>query len=670
MKQLSRILIIVLFLVTSLGVVPGLASPDIPPSPIYLPFVSVMGGGSISISGTVLDADAYPVANVTIRDNYGYSDVTDINGEYTLSTRKGENLLIAQNPGFTFEPEELKLNPSGDLSGQNFHGVVACGDIMVNGTVTAGDGGWDFPPKIPSYATAHTDSTVFRSPPTSGRTGIPEGEANANVHSNSISQKYHIPSDANHVLLSVHLYPRSTNLSDSDRQYVKILDSNDNLLQVLWNGHKNDASPWNTYFEWEINSYVGQTIKIEVGTYNDGVGGVSRMYFDDVQLLICKQEATPPACNKVKNSDFEDGSNFWTIPSGQIAAPVISTVHAKSGTHSMKTGDTYNESFSEFYQDVYIPADALSATLKFHVYTKSEEVATAAPGINLLPSMPQSGDSWNSPLTPATDTQYAYVLDTSNNVLEKLMWLPNNNLRAWTYREFDLSAYKDKTVRLLFGTYNDGNDGKSTMWVDTVYLDACEGVTPPVGCYEALSNLSFENNTAWIIPATEYSAGYSTIQAHTGLRSMRAGIYYASHNKYSYSDFRQKVTIPSNATSADLMVWIWPESTEPDAVPLASLLDPSLLIPQNVNGKLQMSPNAGDVQYILVLDKYGYWIDTLWWKNNPTRDDRSWNSKARDLMDYKGKTIYLQFGVYNNGWDGVTSMFVDDASVKICLPNP
>ena len=669
MKQLSRILVIVLFLITSLGVVPGLASPDIPPTPIYLPLVSVMGGGSISISGTVLDTDAYPIANVTIRDNYGFSAVTKENGEYTLNTRKGENLLTAQNPGFTIAPEELKLNPSGDLSGQNFHGVVACGDIMVNGTVTAGDGGWDFPVKSPAYATAHTDSTVFRSPPTSGRTGIPVGEDNADVHSNSISQKYHIPSDANHVLLSVNLYPQSTDLSDSDRQYVKILDSNDNTLQVLWNGQKNDAIPWNTYFEWEINSYVGQTIKILIGTHNDGVGGISRMYFDDVQLLICKQEVPPPACNKVINSDFEDGTNGWTIPSGQVAAPVISTVHAKSGTHSMKTGNTITESFSEFYQDVYIPANADNATLKFHVYTKSEEIATAAPDINLLTSMPQEGDSWNSPLSPATDTQYAYVLDTSNNVLKRLVWWSNSNTNSWTYLEFDLSAYKGQTVRLLFGTYNDGNNGKSTMWVDTVYLDACEGVAPPVGCYEALSNRSFESNTAWIIPATEYSAGYSTYQAHTGNRSMRAGIYYPSHNIYSYSDFRQKVTIPSNATSADLMVWIWPESTEPDAVSLASLLDPSLLIPQNVNGKLQMNPDAGDVQYILVLDKYGNWNgETLWWKNNPTRDDRSWNSKARSLMDYKGKTIYLQFGVFNNGGDGVTSMFVDDASVTICSP--
>jgi hypothetical protein len=108
MKQLSRILIVVLFLITSLGVTPGLASPDIddPPSyTFYLPLVLKTSMDSISISGTVLDVDAYPVANVTIRDNYGFSAVTDENGEYTLSTQKGENLLTAQNPGFTFEPE-------------------------------------------------------------------------------------------------------------------------------------------------------------------------------------------------------------------------------------------------------------------------------------------------------------------------------------------------------------------------------------------------------------------------------------------------------------------------------------------------------------------------------------------------------------------------------------
>lgn len=151
---------------------------------------------------------------------------------------------------------------------------------------------------------------------------------------------------------------------------------------------------------------------------------------------------------------------------------------------------------------------------------------------------------------------------------------------------------------------------------------------------------------------------------------MRAGIYYPSHNIYSYSDFRQKVTIPNNATSASFKVWIWPKSTEPDAVPLAAMLEPNILVPQNVNGMLLMSPLAGDAQYILVLDKFGSWIDTLWWRSNPTRDDRSWNSHQFDLMLFKGQSIYLQPGVYNNGADGVTSMFVDDASVQICVPDP
>ncbi len=119
------------------------------------------------------------------------------------------------------------------------------------------------------------------------------------------------------------------------------------------------------------------------------------------------------------------------------------------------------------------------------------------------------------------------------------MWWPDSNTNSWTYLEFDLSAFKGKTVRLLFGTYNDGKGYESTMWVDTVYLDACGGgAAPPSGCYEALSNRSFENNTSWIIPATEYSAGYSTSQFHTGSRSMRAGVYQKSHNMYSYSDFQ------------------------------------------------------------------------------------------------------------------------------------
>ena len=87
MKQFFRILIVVLFLITSLGVTTGLASPgeDDPPSfPLFIPLVMNRGINDISISGTVLDVDSNPIVNVTIRDNYGSSAVTDENGEYAF----------------------------------------------------------------------------------------------------------------------------------------------------------------------------------------------------------------------------------------------------------------------------------------------------------------------------------------------------------------------------------------------------------------------------------------------------------------------------------------------------------------------------------------------------------------------------------------------------------
>ncbi len=153
-------------------------------------------------------------------------------------------------------------------------------------------------------------------------------------------------------------------------------------MKVLWNGQQNDAS-WDAWYEWELNAYAGMAIKVEIGTYNDGEGGVTRMYFDDVQLLICKQETPSEGCNKVINSDFEDGSTGWTIPR-EVYPPVISDVRAKSGVYSMKTGNTFDESYSEFYQDVQIPANADSATLKFHVYTRSQ-AASSAPEFNAPP---------------------------------------------------------------------------------------------------------------------------------------------------------------------------------------------------------------------------------------------------------------------------------------------
>jgi hypothetical protein len=33
---------------------------------------------------------------------------------------------------------------------------------------------------------------------------------------------------------------------------------------------------------------------------------------------------------------------------------------------------------------------------------------------------------------------------------------------------------------------------------------------------------------------------------------------------------------------------------------------------------------------------------------------------------HAGKTVKVHFGAYNDGWDGVTAMYVDDVSLEIC----
>ena len=53
-----------------------------------------------------------------------------------------------------------------------------------------------------------------------------------------------------------------------------------------------------------------------------------------------------------------------------------------------------------------------------------------------------------------------------------------------------------------------------------------------VTCGEGLSNGSFEEDAAWVLPGTAYPAAYSTAMAHSDMRSLRAGILMTDANVY------------------------------------------------------------------------------------------------------------------------------------------
>lgn len=178
--------------------------------------------------------------------------------------------------------------------------------------------------------------------------------------------------------------------------------------------------------------------------------------------------------------------------------------------------------------------------------------------------------------------------------------------------------------------------------------------TPP-SCSDLIINGGFEKDKAWELPITVYTAGYSSDRSHTGDRSLRTGIVDSADNVFSYSSGRQLVNIPEDSSSAKLKFWRYAISGE-----TSSILSPGI-----PTGRLFETSglSSNDLQYVIIVDANDNWIGTLLWQLS---NSRTWINEQFDLLDYAGESIKVQFGTFNNGTDGVTSMYVDDVSLQVC----
>jgi hypothetical protein len=383
--------------------------------------------------------------------------------------------------------------------------------------------------------------------------------------------------------------------------------------------------------------------------------------------------AIPPCSEGLTNGDFENSAAIaWERPVTTYRAE-YSTEQFHGGAQSVRTGivkardNTYSYSSVRrtLNKVVEIPDDSASATLRLWVYPVSTEALDTP-----LPSIPE-GPTFGEALL-ASDVQYVVVLDENNNYLETLFWM-RKDTQSWRLLKFELDRYIGETINIEVGTYNDGAGGVTAMYVDDESLEICppSAVTPtptpvpgptatpvptplPGACPELVVNGGFETKTDWIIPITEFSAGYSDEQAHTGVRSMRTGIVHASHNRFSYSDAGQEVTIPTGIISATLSFWVYSRSTEVTELFVQEL--PATMV-------LGAESLTGDVQYALILNKFGTWIDTALWRHS---NAQSWQQFSFNMTSFEGKKVRIQFGTFNDGVGGVTVQYIDDVSVQAC----
>ena len=175
-----------------------------------------------------------------------------------------------------------------------------CSDYIDNGGFEARNG-WELP--ITNYTAEYSDDQVHTGS-YAMRTGIIRTLHNIYSYS-SARQRVTIPSNADKVTLSLWVYqisgdvltsrapiqlklgePFGTEFQPYDFQYILVLDRYDNLIQVLYN-NLSDSQTWR-FRDYDLSHFAGDTIQIEVGTYNTGYGDVSAMYVDDVSMMVCR----------------------------------------------------------------------------------------------------------------------------------------------------------------------------------------------------------------------------------------------------------------------------------------------------------------------------------------------------------------------------------------------
>jgi len=170
---------------------------------------------------------------------------------------------------------------------------TTCWEHLHNGGAEI-NAAWDFPD---TPARADYSDIAAHSGLRSLRIGLVT-QPNTPAYS-SARQLVSIPADAITVTLSFWLKPLSTEAllaragapATGDAQYVLLLSPEGATLEtLLW---MKRSATWEPY-TFDLSAYAGQTVRLHFGVYNDGTGGITGMYVDDVSLRGCRLPTTPP----------------------------------------------------------------------------------------------------------------------------------------------------------------------------------------------------------------------------------------------------------------------------------------------------------------------------------------------------------------------------------------
>ena len=383
----------------------------------------------------------------------------------------------------TTSAQEATPSSDDDLSAAHLS-PDGCSELVINGGFEVTDLHWGLAGTTvpPGYSTARAYAGER-----SLRLGIVDS---ANLDgSDSLYQDIALPDSAQHFTLSFHYWASHENAPGSDMQLLNIYEATTGVrLAQPWSRLSNEQS-WQ-FAQIDLTHLRGRTLRIEFGVYNDGSGGRTALYLDDVSLLACEPDATPfvtpsataaapqpsvtpqpvatPApggcvvSDTLSNGGFEyalDGQLNWST--GESPVPPVLSNQSSGGSWSLRLGNppgsgTQNIlSYSSVRQLIQLPAGAGSASLRFSHLSRSQEAATISPSL-------------------ASDRQELILL-TSSLATEAILYRSRAESATWATETVDLTRYLGGSYYLYFNVYNDGNGQRTWMSLDDVQVQVCSG---------------------------------------------------------------------------------------------------------------------------------------------------------------------------------------------------
>jgi hypothetical protein len=338
-------------------------------------------------------------------------------------------------------------------------------DLTVTGALPSEEGvrngGFEIDGEWTLYETAYparyTDR-IQRSGLRSMQTGIENPATNYYSYS-SAEQTFLVPTDPDVKLR----YWQQGSIASGDHGYIilRLEGQGWQTLDIV----RQSVAAWSEVVR-DLSAYTGQRVTLRFGTYNDGRGGVSALYIDDVSASgdappsptpvptstptptpTATPTATPAPCGeRALNGDFETNEG-WQINDTPYDARYTDVV-ARTGRRSLQVGipdpaeNIYSYSSAE--QRLSIPAGT-RAVLRFWY---------------LVPSEGGSGD-------------YGYVLVRPEGGSWLFEYTLSGETGDWVPLELDMSHYAGQSLTLRLGMRNDGRTAPMVMYVDTLSLQAC-----------------------------------------------------------------------------------------------------------------------------------------------------------------------------------------------------